>query len=74
LRRRYHIVIGAEEARTRSGELPVPLEDLRENERRLEERLRVLGFINRKSDDCAFVVNPFSGGRAAAGRPSHAVA
>jgi hypothetical protein len=74
LRRRYHVVIGAEEARTRSGELPVPLEDLRENERRLEERLRVLGFINRKSDDCAFVVNPFSNGRAVAGRPAHAAA
>jgi hypothetical protein len=72
--RRYHVVIGPEEARTHSGELPVPLEDLRENERRLEERLRVLGFINRKSDDCAFVVNPFSGARVVAGRPAHAAA
>ncbi|WP_159717305.1 hypothetical protein [Geminicoccus flavidas] len=74
LRRRYHIVIGPEEARTQSGELPVPLEDLRENERRLEERLRVLGFINRKSDDCAFVVNPFAGGHVATGRLVHATA
>lgn len=74
LRRRYHIVIGPEEARTHNGELPVPLEDLRENERRLEERLRVLGFINRKSDDCAFVVNPFSAGRVISGRHAHATA
>jgi hypothetical protein len=74
LQHRYHIVIGPEEARTRSGDLPVPLEDLRENERRLEERLRVLGLIHRKSDDCAFVVNPFSGGRVTAGKPAHAAA
>ncbi|MBY0332887.1 MAG: hypothetical protein K2X49_19690 [Acetobacteraceae bacterium] len=74
LQRRYHIVVGPEEARTASGELPVPLESLRENERRLEERLRVLGFINRKSDDCAFVVNPFASGRAAAGSSQHAAA
>lgn len=74
LRRRYHFVIGPEEARTHSGELPVPLENLRDNERRLEERLRVLGFINRKSDDCAFVVNPFFGGRTVVGSPDHGVA
>jgi hypothetical protein len=74
LRHRYHFVVGPEEARAKSGELPVPLESLRDNERRLEERLRVLGFINRKSDDCAFVVNPFFGGRVATGRPAHAAA
>jgi hypothetical protein len=74
LRRRYHLVVGPEEARTASGELPVPLESLRENERRLEERLRVLGFINRKSDDCAFVVNPFAAGRSSFGSKPHAAA
>ncbi|MEA3016760.1 MAG: hypothetical protein QOI38_1482, partial [Sphingomonadales bacterium] len=42
-----------------SGALPAPMADLKENERRLEERLRVLGFLDRKSDDCAFVINPF---------------
>jgi hypothetical protein len=61
--RRYNIVVGPEETRTAfqitSGALPAPLADLKENERRLEERLRVLGFVDRKSDDCAFVVNPF---------------
>lgn len=74
LKRRYGFVIGPEQARTASGELPVPLESLRENERRLEERLRVLGFINRKSDDCAFVVNPFDAGLGHVGRQIHAVA
>ena len=61
--RRYNIVVGPEETRKAfqitSGALPAPLADLKENERRLEERLRVLGFVDRKSDDCAFVVNPF---------------
>jgi hypothetical protein len=74
LRRRYHVVVGPEEARTASGELPVPFDALRENERRLEERLSVLGFINRKSDDCAFVVNPFAAGREATRRPANAAA
>jgi hypothetical protein len=60
--RRYRIVIGPEEVRTAfqigASALPAPLADLKENERRLEERLRVLGLLDRKSDDCAFVLNP----------------
>lgn len=60
---RYNIVVGPEEVRTafniKTGALPAPLADLKENERRLEDRLRVLGFLDRKSDDCAFVINPF---------------
>jgi len=60
---RYKIVVGPEEVRTAfrvtTGALPAPLADLKDNERRLEERLRVLGFLDRKSDDCAFVINPF---------------
>ncbi|TNC98632.1 MAG: hypothetical protein FD119_103 [Stygiobacter sp.] len=59
LRKRYHIVVGPEEARAADGSLPAPLAALKRNEQRLEERLRVLGFIDRKSDDCAFVLNPF---------------
>ena len=63
LHRRYNIVVGPEETRVAfrvvTGSLPAPLADLKENERRLEERLRVLGFLDRKSDDCAFVINPF---------------
>jgi hypothetical protein len=53
---RYHFVIGDAEA---TDSIPVPIAALKENARRLEERLRVLGFIDRKSDDCAFVINPF---------------
>ncbi|MER8824031.1 hypothetical protein NKH70_30490 [Mesorhizobium sp. M0991] len=60
---RYNIVIGPEEVRiafnVKTSALPAPLADLKENERRLEDRLRVLGFLDRKSDDCAFVINPF---------------
>lgn len=59
LRRRYNVVVGPEEARGPEGSLLAPLAALRRNEQRLEERLRVLGFIDRKSDDCAFVLNPF---------------
>lgn len=59
LRERYHIVVGPEEARAADGSLPAPMAALKRNEQRLEERLRVLGFIDRKSDDCAFVMNPF---------------
>ena len=71
---RYNIVIGAEEARAAfgvgSGPLPAPHPDLKENERMLEERLRGLGFLERKSDDCAFVINPFIvDGRVASGEP-----
>ncbi|MFC7737577.1 hypothetical protein ACFQX4_17415 [Roseomonas sp. GCM10028921] len=60
---RYNIVIGPEEVRIafnlKTSALPAPLADLKDNERRLEDRLRVLGFLDRKSDDCAFVINPF---------------
>ncbi len=60
---KYNIVVGPEEVRVafgvRSNALPAPLADLKENERRLEDRLRILGFLERKSDDCAFVINPF---------------
>ncbi|WP_085044176.1 hypothetical protein [Ensifer aridi] len=56
---RYGMVIGSEEAKRASNVLHAPGETLVANERRFEERLLVLGFIDRKSDDCAFVVNPF---------------
>jgi hypothetical protein len=55
---RYHFVVGDAEA---TDNIPIPIAALKENARRLEERLRVLGFIDRKSDDCAFVINPFHG-------------
>jgi len=57
---RYHIVIGAQEAlKAFSGELPATEAAFRDNERSFEERLRMLGYLERKSDDCAFVFNPF---------------
>ncbi|NSY68404.1 hypothetical protein G6L35_05965 [Agrobacterium tumefaciens] len=59
---RYGFVVGSEEAKKASNTLPAPGEAMVANERRFEERLRVLGFIDRKSDDCAFVINPFSDG------------
>jgi hypothetical protein len=61
---RYGFVIGIEEAKAASNHLPAPGESFVANERRFEERLRVLGFIDRKSDDCAFVINPFREGAA----------
>lgn len=59
---RYGFVIGIEEAKAASNALPAPGESLVSNERRFEERMRVLGFVDRKSDDCAFVINPFPEG------------
>jgi hypothetical protein len=59
LRARYGIVIGAEEARAAFGDGARSLEPFKANQTRLEERLAVLGCIDRKSDDCAFVINPF---------------
>ncbi|WP_296614613.1 hypothetical protein [Sphingomonas sp.] len=58
--KRYRIVIGAQEAMLAfNGELPEVDASFRENERSFEDRLRMLGFLERKSDDCAFVFNPF---------------
>lgn len=59
LRKRYGIVIGAEDARIAFGDGARSLEPFKANQTRLEERLAVLGYIDRKSDDCAFVINPF---------------
>lgn len=57
---RYGFVVGDEEAKRVGNNRVVPGEVLVANEKRFEERLLVLGFIDRKSDQCAFVVNPFS--------------
>lgn len=59
LYRRYRIVAGRSAALAAYGQSPLPLQVLMQNEERLEERLRVLGFLERKSDACAFVINPF---------------
>ncbi|PVE22838.1 hypothetical protein DC522_19045 [Microvirga sp. KLBC 81] len=59
LHQRYNIVIGAKQARDSFGDDGVSLEPFNANLARLEERLGILGCIDRKSDACAFVVNPY---------------
>ena len=57
---RYRIVIGQEQAQRAFGSsAAISLDQLKINEQRLEQRLRLLGFVDRKSDACAFVVNPY---------------
>ena len=57
---RYRIVIGQQQAQRAFGsDAAMSLEQLKINEQRLEHRLRILGFVDRKSDACAFVVNPY---------------
>jgi hypothetical protein len=77
LYRRYRIVIGTEEAmKAFDGELPDTEANFRANERSFEDRLRMLGYLQRKSDDCAFVNNPFGLANAGIATPrlSHAAA
>jgi hypothetical protein len=59
LYRRYSMVIGRQEGIAAYRTLPVPVQDLDKNQARLEERLRMLGLLERKSDAVAFVVNPY---------------
>lgn len=59
LYRRYNIVIGPEHARAAFGDDAMSLEPFKANLVRLEERLAILGCIDRKSDACAFVINPY---------------
>jgi hypothetical protein len=63
---RYRILVGPEAARGAFESLPIPLEQFKLNERRFEERLRVLGLAQRLSDDCAFVINPYHASEARA--------
>lgn len=70
LYRRYRIVVGQEQAQQAFPGGAMSLERFKDNEHRLEERLRVLRFIDRKSDACAFVVNPFYGQASVAKRGS----
>lgn len=55
----YRIVVGPRQALQCFGADAAFLEPLKVNEMRFEGRLKALGFINRKSDACAFVINPF---------------
>ena len=56
---RYSFVVGPLVGQRVLGE-DAPFEQLRSNQRIYEERLRMLGFVERLSDDCAFVRNPYA--------------
>lgn len=60
LYRRYRLVIGPTEAEESYGKLPRDHQSFSENAQRLEVRLRSLGLLQRLSDDCAYVKNPFA--------------
>ena len=57
LHERYGFVIGTEVAGRHYTN--VNYQQVKANQRHLEDRLRMLGLLKRLSDDCAFVVNPF---------------
>jgi hypothetical protein len=59
---RYKIVVGPAEAERAYGALPTDFQEYAANATRLEMRLRALGLLDRLSDDCAYVRNPFHGG------------
>jgi hypothetical protein len=54
---RYGLVVGPEVGR--GAYANVNYLHLKANQRQFEERLRLLGFLKRLSDDCAFAQNPF---------------
>lgn len=57
---RYGLVIGERQARDYIARGEADQEDFSDNARRLEERLRSLGLLERLSDSCAYVINPYS--------------
>lgn len=57
---RYGIVIGPAEAAAYLGGMSINTASYRRNFLHLEERLASLGLLKRLSDDCAFVLNPFT--------------
>jgi hypothetical protein len=59
LHERYGIVIGDQQAGELTDRGAADHEDFSDNARRLEERLSSLGLLERFSDSCAYVVNPF---------------
>lgn len=62
LHMRYGIVVGDQQATDLTEQGAADHEDFSENARRLEERLSSLGLLERFSDSCAYVVNPFERG------------
>lgn len=64
LRERYGIIVSDHQAEPIIAAGLSDREDFAENARRLEERLASLGLLERFSDSCAYVVNPFEWVRA----------
>ena len=64
LHNRYGIIIGDQQAGEITERGAADHEDFSENAQRLEERLASLGLLERFSDSCAYVVNPFERGAA----------
>lgn len=56
---RYGLVLGVAEAEEAFGAMPADDSAFADNTIRLEARLRDLGLLERLSDDCAYVINPF---------------
>lgn len=56
---RYGIVIADQQASELTSDGMADHEDFSDNAKRLEERLASLGLLERFSDSCAYVVNPF---------------
>jgi hypothetical protein len=59
LYRRYGLVFGVAEAEAAFDRMPADDSAFAENTSRLEAQLRDLGLLERLSDDCAYVMNPF---------------
>jgi hypothetical protein len=57
---RYHLVFGPNEANAARGSADFDASVFEKNARRLEERLKSMGMLNRLSDGVAFVENPSS--------------
>jgi hypothetical protein len=63
LKTRYGIVIGPEEARDALDPDSFDLSAFDRNRDRLEARLASMGLLNRLSDGCAYVLNPYAPGQ-----------
>ncbi len=61
LRNQYGLIVGDQQGQRLIDQGLVDQLDLSNNARRLEERLASLGLLNRLSDSCAYVENPFQG-------------
>lgn len=61
LYRKYAIVIGDQQAQSLIDSNRADKEDFSRNAERLEQRLLSIGLLQRLSDACAYVINPYTG-------------